>query len=152
MDGQPSLRRHLLSPKLQLLWKNHKSSSSSWDHLCGRKRSRAQAAQKASPHALPMAHLGSAGPSCLWQQHYRSSSLSPSQPPWWHHCLQLHSGDRPLALPGYCCSGSSPPQTLQPPAGSNGGRTAGQSRGTAAPELLGTGCTVHPSVACSQPG
>lgn len=53
-----------------------------------RKRSRAQAAQKAPLHALPVAHLGSSGPSCLWQQHYCSSPLSPLQPPWWHHRLQ----------------------------------------------------------------
>lgn len=88
MDGQPSLRCCLLSLKLQLLWRNRKSSSSSSDPLCRRKRSRAQAAQKAPLHALPVAHLGSSGPSCLWQQHYCSSPLSPLQPPWWHHRLQ----------------------------------------------------------------
>lgn len=104
-------------------------------------RSRAQAAQKTSPHALPVA-LGSSGPS--------STTTAP------HHSLHhnhhggitasstlLCPGDYPLALLRHCCSVLSPPQTTEPPAAAN---TDLQGRlGSAAPEL-------HHPTACSQRG
>lgn len=120
--------------------------SSSWSHLCGRKRSRAPAALKASPHALLIVDLlvpalcegGTTAP-------HRSRHHSHL---WWHRCRQLCPGDSPLgplALPSSKSPANPSTPSRQPPATERQGSPRGL-------QLLGRGCIRHPSVARSQQG